>query len=100
MRSRKEKAQVATISAHGDGKMGELVADAFERVGDEGVISVEEAKTTETTLEVVEGTVARRCSKTWGGRTCAPRPRSDRTYGTRARRPLPLSPGAPGRSLR
>jgi chaperonin GroEL len=55
VKSRKEKAQVATISAHGDSKMGELVADAFERVGDEGVISVEEAKTTETTLEVVEG---------------------------------------------
>jgi chaperonin GroEL len=52
---RKEKAQVATVSAHGDSKMGELVADAFERVGDEGVISVEEAKTTETSLEVVEG---------------------------------------------
>ncbi|HVW28063.1 MAG TPA: chaperonin GroEL [Polyangiaceae bacterium] len=55
VQSRKEKAQVATISAHGDEKMGELVADAFQRVGDEGVISVEEAKTTETTLEVVEG---------------------------------------------
>jgi chaperonin GroEL len=55
VQSRKEKAQVAGISAHGDGKIGEMVADAFERVGDEGVISVEEAKTTETTLEVVQG---------------------------------------------
>jgi chaperonin GroEL len=55
VQSRKEKAQVATISAHGDAKMGELVADAFERAGDEGVISVEEAKTTDTALEVVEG---------------------------------------------
>ncbi len=55
VRSRKEKAQVATISAHGDSPMGELVAEAFERVGDEGVISVEEAKTMETTLDVVEG---------------------------------------------
>lgn len=55
VQGKKEKAQVATISAHGDAKMGALVADAFERVGDEGVISVEEAKTTETMLEVVEG---------------------------------------------
>jgi chaperonin GroEL len=55
VQSKKEKAQVATISAHGDIKMGDIVADAFERVGDEGVISVEEARTTETTLEVVNG---------------------------------------------
>jgi chaperonin GroEL len=53
--SRKEKAQVATISAHNDPAIGELVADAMERVGNEGVITVEESKTTETTLEVVEG---------------------------------------------
>jgi chaperonin GroEL len=53
--SRKEKAQVATISAHNDEQVGNLVADALEKVGDEGVISVEESKTTETTLEVVEG---------------------------------------------
>ena len=53
--SRREKQQVATISAHNDTKMGELVADAFERVGDDGVISVEESRTTETTLEVVNG---------------------------------------------
>ena len=53
--SRKEKAQVATISAHNDAGIGELVADAVERVGGEGVISVEEAKGTETALEVVEG---------------------------------------------
>jgi chaperonin GroEL len=53
--SRKEKAQVATISAHNDPGIGEIVADAVERVGREGVISVEEAKGTETTLEVVEG---------------------------------------------
>ena len=55
VRSRKEKAQVATISAHNDTTIGELVADAVEKVGQEGVISVEEAKGTETTLEVVEG---------------------------------------------
>ncbi len=53
--SRRERAQVATISAHGDVALGEMVADALERVGADGVISVEEAKGTETTLEVVEG---------------------------------------------
>jgi chaperonin GroEL len=53
--SRKEKAQVATISAHNDSVVGELVADAMEKVGGDGVITVEESKTTETTLEVVEG---------------------------------------------
>lgn len=53
--SRREKAQIATISAHNDAVLGELVADAMERVGTEGVVSVEEAKGTETLLEVVEG---------------------------------------------
>lgn len=53
--SRKEKEQVATISAHNDAGIGTLVADAMDKVGGEGVITVEEAKTTETTLEVVEG---------------------------------------------
>jgi chaperonin GroEL len=53
--SRKEKAQVATISAHNDATIGELVADAMEKVGGDGVITVEESKTTETTLDVVEG---------------------------------------------
>ena len=55
VQTRKEKAQVASISAHNDTAIGELVADAMEKVGGEGVISVEEAKTTETVLEVVEG---------------------------------------------
>jgi len=53
--SRKEKAQVATISAHNDPTIGELVADAMEKVGGDGVITAEESKTTETALEVVEG---------------------------------------------
>jgi chaperonin GroEL len=53
--SRKEKAQIATISAHNDPTIGELVADAYEKVGQEGVITVEESKTTESALEVVEG---------------------------------------------
>ncbi len=55
VKSRLEKAQVAAISAHNDPAIGELVADAMEKVGDEGVITVEESKTTETQLEVVEG---------------------------------------------
>ncbi|MHB1082196.1 MAG: chaperonin GroEL [Prosthecobacter sp.] len=53
--SKKEKAQVATISAHNDPAMGNLVADAMEKVGSEGAITVEEAKTTETSVDVVEG---------------------------------------------
>jgi chaperonin GroEL len=53
--TRKEKAQIAAISAHNDPSVGELVADAIERVGAEGVVTVEEAKGTETALEVVEG---------------------------------------------
>ncbi|WP_375737857.1 chaperonin GroEL [Pseudomonas boanensis] len=55
VRTRKEKAQVATISAHNDSLIGDLVADAIEKVGNEGVITVEESKTTETLVEVVEG---------------------------------------------
>ena len=55
VKSRLEKAQIATISAHNDPAIGELVAEAMEKVGNEGVITVEESKTTETQLEVVEG---------------------------------------------
>ncbi len=55
VKTRKEKAQVATISAHNDPSIGELVAEAMEKVGAEGVITAEESKTTETVLEVVEG---------------------------------------------
>jgi chaperonin GroEL len=51
----KEIAQVGTISANGDETIGKLLADAMEKVGKEGVITVEEAKSAETTLEVVEG---------------------------------------------
>jgi chaperonin GroEL len=53
--TRTAKAQVAAIAAHNDPAIGDLVAGAFEKVGREGVVSVEEAKGTETTLEVVEG---------------------------------------------
>ena len=52
---RQERVQVATISAHNDATIGELVADAMERVGGDGVITVEESKTIETSLEVLEG---------------------------------------------
>lgn len=50
-----EIAQVGTISANNDKAIGDLIADAMEKVGKDGVITVEEAKTTATTLEVVEG---------------------------------------------
>jgi chaperonin GroEL len=55
VKSRKHKAEVATIAAHNDVSIGELVADAMEKIGDDGVITAEESKTTETMLEVVEG---------------------------------------------
>jgi chaperonin GroEL len=55
VKTKAEKAQVATLSAHNDPSIGGLVADAIEKVGGEGVISVEESKTTETMLDVVEG---------------------------------------------
>ena len=55
VQQRIEKAQVAAISAHNNPQIGDLVAEAMDKVGSEGVITVEEAKTTETTLDVVEG---------------------------------------------
>ena len=55
VQSKRERAQVATISGHNDATIGDLVADALERVGGEGTVSVEEAKGTETSVEVVEG---------------------------------------------
>src|SRR6266511_3634061 len=54
-KDRKEIAQVATIAANNDRTIGELIAEAMEKVGKDGAITVEEAKTMETTLEVVEG---------------------------------------------
>lgn len=53
--SRREKAQVATLSAHNDALLGDFVAEAMDRVGSEGVVTVEEAKGTETSIEVVDG---------------------------------------------
>jgi len=52
---KKEIAQVGTISANNDKTIGELIADAMDKVGKDGVITVEEAKSIETTLDVVEG---------------------------------------------
>ena len=54
-RSRDEIAQVGTVSANGDKTIGEIIADAMDKVGREGVITVEEAKSLDTTLEVVDG---------------------------------------------
>ncbi|MDE3761680.1 chaperonin GroEL (plasmid) [Sinorhizobium meliloti WSM1022] len=53
--SSSEIAQVGTIAANGDASVGEMIARAMERVGNEGVITVEEARTADTELEVVEG---------------------------------------------
>jgi chaperonin GroEL len=50
-----EICQVATISANGDKQIGEIIADAMDKVGKDGTVTVEEAKTIETTLDVVEG---------------------------------------------
>ena len=55
VKDKNEIAQVATISANNDKEIGNLIADAMDKVGNDGVITVEEAKGIETTLEVVEG---------------------------------------------
>ena len=55
IKDQKEIAQVGTISANNDETIGNIIADAMDKVGKEGVITVEEAKTLDTTLEVVEG---------------------------------------------
>src|ERR687890_1998333 len=55
VKSSEEVAQVGTISANGDKSIGEMIAQAMQKVGNEGVITVEEAKTAETELDVVEG---------------------------------------------
>src|SRR5262249_30474814 len=52
---KEEMEQVASISANNDPVIGKMMADAFEKVGKDGVITVEEGKTSETTLEFVEG---------------------------------------------
>ena len=54
-KGRKEIAQVATISSNNDKTIGDLIAEAMEKVGKDGVITVEEAKGMDTTLDVVEG---------------------------------------------
>ena len=55
IKSNDEVAQVGTISANGEAEIGRMIAEAMQKVGNEGVITVEEAKTAETELEVVEG---------------------------------------------
>jgi chaperonin GroEL len=55
VQSHREKEQVATVSAHNDAAIGELVANAIDKVGGEGAVTVEEAKGTETTVDIVEG---------------------------------------------
>src|SRR5580698_10192163 len=55
VKSNEEIGQVGTISANGDREVGKMIAEAMAKVGNEGVITVEEAKTAETELEVVEG---------------------------------------------
>ncbi len=55
IKGKKEIAQVATIAANNDSTVGELIAEAMEKVGKDGVITVEEAKSTTTSLDVVEG---------------------------------------------
>jgi chaperonin GroEL len=55
VQSHREKEQVATVSAHNDAAIGELVAKAIDKVGSEGAVTVEEAKGTETTIDIVEG---------------------------------------------
>ncbi|MBZ0163264.1 MAG: chaperonin GroEL [Notoacmeibacter sp.] len=55
IKTSEEVAQVGTISANGESEIGEMIASAMQKVGNEGVITVEEAKTAETELEVVEG---------------------------------------------
>ena len=50
-----EITQIGTISANGDNEIGEMIAEAMQKVGNEGVITVEEAKSFETELDVVEG---------------------------------------------
>ena len=55
IKTSEEIAQVGTISANGENEVGDMIADAMQKVGNEGVITVEEAKALETELEVVEG---------------------------------------------
>ncbi|RKY32516.1 MAG: chaperonin GroEL [Candidatus Omnitrophota bacterium] len=55
VKEKRETAQIATISANGDATVGSLLADAMEKVGKDGVITVEEAKSMQTSLDIVEG---------------------------------------------
>ena len=55
VKDKKEITQVGTISANNDKSIGEIISDAMDKVGKDGVITVQDAKSMETTLEIVEG---------------------------------------------
>ncbi len=55
IKTKKEKQNVATVSASGNQEIGEIIAEAMEKVGNSGAITIEEGKTTETTIEIVKG---------------------------------------------
>jgi len=73
--NQREKAQVATISAYNNAVVGDMVAEAVEKVGAQGAITVEESKTTGTVLEMVEGTQFDRGLWTWSRPASSTRPR-------------------------
>lgn len=89
--SREQKAAVATISANHDRAIGELLADAVEKVGSDGVITVEEGKTTETVLDFVTGCSSTRAScrptSSPTPRTCAASSRTPTSCSTRRSSP-------------
>ena len=54
IKTKNEKRNIATVSASGNQEIGEMIAEAMEKVGDSGAITIEEGKSTETTIEVVK----------------------------------------------
>ena len=76
VKSSGEIAQVGTIAANGDVSVGEMIAKAMDKVGNEGVITVEEARTAETELDVVEGMPPQQLER-WLRSGDGPRPNSE-----------------------